>query len=106
VYLASHGARVTSVSNELDAIHEARARRYDCVVVDLGRAPRDRGVTLTRALRAEHAVPIVLIASGTGHSERIDLLDAGADDCVPASCSERELLSRIVATVRRAQRNR
>jgi DNA-binding response OmpR family regulator len=105
-YLTAHGVRVTAVANELAGQLEARSRVYDCVVVDLGPQARDRGVMVTRALRAEHRLPIVLIASGHDVGERIDVLDAGADDCVLASCSERELMSRILASIRRVRRLR
>jgi DNA-binding response OmpR family regulator len=102
LYLTGHGCRV-SVVDEAVSGGETHARRYDCVVIDLGEEACARAVTLTRAVRHEFAQPILVIAPGNNVDERVAVLDAGADDCVSAACSERELLSRILASVRRSR---
>ena len=100
-FLASQGLLVTAVPNIIAGHVEAQSRPYDCVVLDLGDVAD--AVVVTRDLRAECRSPIVFIASTRNLNERIEVLDAGADDCVAHPVSERELLSRILASVRRAR---
>lgn len=96
------GLRVTAVAEGGQGQVEARARRYDCVLLDLGDAWES--AIVLRALRADLSLPIIVIAA-TGHAvERISALDAGADDCVNAPISSRVLCTRIAATVRRIRR--
>lgn len=106
LYLTSQGVRVTTVGDQVASQLDGEAHGYDCIVVDLGSRRSSCAVTLTRTLRGQSDVPIVLISAESGVSERVAALDAGADDCVTASCSDRELLSRILASVRRVRRLR
>jgi DNA-binding response OmpR family regulator len=102
-YLTSRGVRVTSVGNDEVARLEARTGTYDCFVLDLGYRSDD-AVALVRGLRAQTDIPIVLVVATKAVDLRVAVLEAGADDCVAVPFGERELLSRIQASVRRARR--
>ncbi len=99
--LTAQGLRVTAVRGVSVGQVEARRCHYDCLVLELGAA--FDAISTTRALREESSTPIVVIASTTDVAERVSALDAGADACIAPSMAERELLLRIVASVRRAR---
>jgi DNA-binding response OmpR family regulator len=100
-FLAAQGMRVTEVADAAAGQLEARARTYDCLVLDLGRGAD--APAIMRLLRIQCAAPIVFIAASKDVTERVNALDAGADDCVSHPFSERELMTRILASVRRAR---
>ena len=75
---------------------------YCCIVLDLG-LPRLDGLTVLRRLRAEEVLTPVLILTARGAwMERVEGIDAGADDYLPKPFQIEELLARVGALVRRA----
>lgn len=75
---------------------------YCCVVLDLG-LPRLDGLTVLRRLRAEEVLTPVLILTARGAwMERVEGIDAGADDYLPKPFQVEELVARVGALVRRA----
>src|SRR5436305_8640678 len=79
-----------------------QTEQYDAAILDLG-LPRMDGVTIRRRCRAEsNAVPIlVLTARGSWH-EKVEGIDAGADDYVVKPFQMEEVLARVRALIRRA----
>jgi two-component system OmpR family response regulator len=67
-----------------------------------GLSVSDDGLTLCRQLRAETAMPIILLTALSGDTDRIVGLELGADDYVTKPFNPRELLARIRALIRRA----
>jgi len=76
---------------------------YDLVLLDLGLPKRD-GMSVLRALRArKDRTPVLIATARDAVSQRIEGLDAGADDYVLKPFELDELLARIRALIRRAQ---
>ncbi|HJV68796.1 two-component system response regulator KdpE [Ideonella sp.] len=79
---------------------EAGTRRPDFVVLDLG-LPDGDGVDLIRDLRTWSDVPILVLSARTSEDDKIEALDAGADDYLVKPFSAGELLARVRAHLRR-----
>jgi len=79
---------------------EAGTRRPDLVVLDLG-LPDGNGVDLIRDLRTWSDVPILVLSARTQEEDKIEALDAGADDYLVKPFSAGELLARVRAHLRR-----
>jgi DNA-binding response OmpR family regulator len=78
-----------------------RTEKFDAVLLDLG-LPRLDGLTLLRALRSRHeALPVLIITARDAVSDRVQGLDAGADDYVVKPFALDELAARIRAVLRR-----
>ncbi|MFD8707397.1 response regulator [Kitasatospora sp. NPDC059648] len=94
---------------EVDAAHDgasalelAAARHPDVVVLDLGLPDMD-GVEVIRGLRGWTRVPIIVLSARHASDEKVEALDAGADDYVTKPFGMDELLARMRAAVRRAE---
>jgi two-component system KDP operon response regulator KdpE len=82
------------------ALREARSSRPDVVVLDLGLPDMD-GVDVIRQLRSWTPVPILVLSGRATSHDKVDALDAGADDYVTKPFSLDELLARLRAVTRR-----
>lgn len=71
----------------------------DVMVLDLG-LPDGEGLTLVRAVRAQSSLPIVVVSARHQELQKIELLDAGADDYLTKPFSVGELLARIRVSLR------
>lgn len=79
-----------------------RSQRYDLLLLDLG-LPRRDGLSVLRALRARRdRTPVLVATARDSVQQRIEGLDAGADDYVLKPYDVNELLARIRALLRRA----
>jgi two-component system KDP operon response regulator KdpE len=94
---------------EVDAAHDgatalqlAATRHPDVVVLDLGLPDMD-GVEVIRGLRGWTRVPILVLSARHTSDEKVEALDAGADDYVTKPFGMDELLARLRAAVRRAE---
>ncbi|MEU6405614.1 response regulator [Streptomyces sp. NPDC046985] len=94
---------------EVDAAHDGRtaldlaaSRHPDVVVLDLGLPDLD-GVEVIRGLRGWTRVPILVLSARHSSDEKVQALDAGADDYVTKPFGMDELLARLRAAVRRAE---
>ena len=99
-YLEHAGFRVTTADNGPDALAIARTRRPDLVVLDLG-LPRMDGLDVTRALRKQSNVPIIMLTARVDESDKLVGLEIGADDYVTKPFSPKELVARVRAVFRR-----
>ena len=95
------------VAYEADSIKrgliEAGTRKPDLVVLDLG-LPDGNGVDLIRDLRAWSDIPVIVLSARIGEADKIDALDAGADDYLTKPFGAGELLARVRAQLRRRAR--
>jgi two-component system KDP operon response regulator KdpE len=82
------------------ALREAASWRPDLVVLDLG-LPDIDGVEVIHGLRGWTAAPIVVLSGRSGSKDKVEALDAGADDYVTKPFGIDELLARIRAVTRR-----
>ncbi|GAA3058577.1 response regulator [Kitasatospora albolonga] len=94
---------------EVDAAHDgasalelAAAKHPDVVLLDLG-LPDMEGVEVIRGLRGWTRVPIIVLSARHASDEKVEALDAGADDYVTKPFGMDELLARMRAAVRRAE---
>ena len=101
-YLEHAGFAVLTAANGPDALRVARSQRPDLIVLDLGLPGRD-GLDVTRDLRRESGVPIVMLSARTDEADKLVGLELGADDYVTKPFSARELVARVRAVLRRAQ---
>jgi two-component system OmpR family response regulator len=74
--------------------------RIELVVLDVG-LPETNGFEVLRLLRAESAVPVLMLTARGDDVDRIVGLELGADDYLPKPCNPRELSARIRAILRR-----
>jgi two-component system KDP operon response regulator KdpE len=95
--------RVVEAENATRGVLEARSRRPDLAIVDLGLPDKD-GQTVIRLIREFSPVPIIVLSARTMEHDKISALDAGADDYVAKPFSAPELLARVRASFRRAAR--
>jgi two-component system KDP operon response regulator KdpE len=98
--LRSRGYDVEAAGTASDALDALRVRPPDLVVLDLGLPDLD-GVEVCRRVRAESAVPIVILSARGGEADKVTALDLGADDYVTKPFSPEELLARIRVALRR-----
>ena len=106
-YFSREGFLVSQVFDGEEAVVVA-AEGFDVIVVDV-MMPRMDGLETLRALRrAEHAArdtPIIMLTAKGEEVDRIVGLEMGADDYLPKPCNPRELLARVKAVLRRAERS-
>lgn len=92
---------VDSVDNGMDALEFASSNEYDGLVLDIMMPGMD-GVTLLQKLRSNGiTTPALFLTARTEIHQRIEGLDAGADDYLPKPFSTQELLARVRAMLRR-----
>jgi two-component system alkaline phosphatase synthesis response regulator PhoP len=99
-YLQRAGYRVSTAGNGVDALAAARIERPDLVVLDLG-LPRIDGLDVTRRLRQDSPVPIIMLTARVDESDKLVGLELGADDYITKPFSPKELVARVRAVLRR-----
>ena len=105
-YLEKAGYTATRVSSGRDALDAVRAKAPDLIVLDV-MLPHVDGLEVCRLLRAnDHtaSIPIIMLTARAEESERIVGLEMGADDYLAKPFSPNELVARVRALLRRAQR--
>jgi two-component system KDP operon response regulator KdpE len=100
INLTARQYEVLTAADGAQALASARADRPDIVVLDLG-LPDIDGVEVIADLRTWSPVPIVVLSGRVDSHDKVDALDAGADDYVTKPFSVDELLARIRAVTRR-----
>ena len=98
--LESEGWSVHESETLKQGLVEAGTRKPDVVIVDLG-LPDGDGVDLIRDLRTWSGVPVIVLSARSDESDKVEALDAGADDYLTKPFGVAELLARVRATVRR-----
>ncbi|QAY70275.1 response regulator [Xylanimonas protaetiae] len=100
INLKAHGWDVTVAHNGTEALDAASSARHDVVVLDLG-LPDIAGLDVIEGIRGWSHVPIVVLSARQLGEDKVDALDAGADDYVTKPFAMNELLARLRAAVRR-----
>lgn len=97
------GWEVTTANDGIEALARLSAMRPDAVIMDV-MMPRLDGLEATRSLRASgNDVPILVLTARDAVGDRVDGLDAGADDYMAKPFSFEELQARLRALTRRAR---
>jgi two-component system KDP operon response regulator KdpE len=99
--LKARGYVVDLASTGEQALSLAASHLPDVVILDLG-LPGIGGLEVIRGLRGWSEVPIIVLSARTAQAEKVDALDAGADDYVTKPFGMDELLARLRAALRRA----
>jgi DNA-binding response OmpR family regulator len=100
--LEAEGYRVVEAADGREALERFRGDRPDLVLLDL-MLPELSGVEVTRIIRAESGVPIVMLTAKDAEVDKVVGLELGADDYVTKPFSLRELAARIRALFRRSE---
>ena len=98
--LKAHDYRFLTAANGESAILTAASHNPDIILLDLGLPDLD-GVEVIRRVRSWSNVPIIVISARSEDTDKIDALDAGADDYLTKPFSVEELLARLRVTQRR-----
>jgi len=99
-YLTKQGMSVKTARDGKEMDERLESEVPDLVVMDL-MMPGEDGLSLTRRIKAERNVPVIMLSARGEDIDRIVGLEVGADDYLPKPFNPRELLARIRAVLRR-----
>jgi two-component system KDP operon response regulator KdpE len=100
VTLTGHSYEVDDVRNGEAALEKLREQRFDLVLLDMN-MPGIGGLETCRAIRGHSEVAIIMLTVRDTETDKVEALDAGADDYVTKPFNPPELLARIRAALRR-----
>src|SRR5437773_12571624 len=100
--LIAQGYEVADERNGEEAVEKLHDEKPDLVILDVN-MPRMNGLETCRAIRTTSDIPIIMLTVRDAESDKIEALDAGADDYVTKPFSSPELLARIRAALRRSR---
>ena len=98
--LEDDGCRVEEAATAAEGLERAGALKPALIMLDLGLPDRD-GVDFIRDLRTWSAVPVIVLSARSAEAEKIEALDAGADDYLAKPFGVGELVARVRAVLRR-----
>ena len=98
------GCAVSEAETMAGGLIEAGLQKPDLLILDLG-LPDGNGIDLIRDLRGWSEVPVLILSARTQENDKIDALDAGADDYLTKPFSVGELRARVRALLRRRLRS-
>ena len=101
INLSVRGYEVITAPTGAAALHAAAEHRPDVVILDLG-LPDMSGIEVLEGLRGWLSAPVIVLSARTDSSDKVEALDAGADDYVTKPFGMDEFLARLRAAVRRA----
>ena len=99
-YLERAGFRVLPASNGRTALAQAHSEKPDLIILDLG-LPEVDGLDVTRTLRKDSNVPILMLTARSDETDKLIGLELGADDYITKPFSPRELVARVRVAFRR-----
>src|SRR5687768_13785589 len=99
-YLGEAGFRVSTTASGLEAEKLVRHGAFDAVILDL-MLPDTDGLDLCKRIRAQSAIPLLMLTARGDPLDRVVGLELGADDYLPKPFEPRELLARLRAILRR-----
>ena len=100
-YLEHAGFGVVTARDGREALQAVRQHRPDLVVLDLG-LPEVDGLDVTRTIRRDSNLPVVMLTARDDEVDKLLGLELGADDYLTKPFSPRELVARVKAVLRRA----
>ena len=100
--LKTHDYKYLAAENGSSAILEASSHNPDIVLLDLG-LPDMEGVEVIKKIRTWSNMPIIVISARSEDTDKIEALDAGADDYITKPFDMEEVLARIESNLRRVQ---
>ena len=100
INLSVRGYEVFTAATGVEALTVAAEHKPDVVVLDLG-LPDMSGIEVLEGLRGWLTAPVIVLSARTDSSDKVEALDAGADDYVTKPFGMDEFLARLRAAVRR-----
>ena len=101
ISLSAHGYEVEEARNGQEAVSMAAAGKPELVILDLGLPDMD-GKEVVRRIREWSQVPIIVLSAREQEQEKVDALDAGADDYITKPFGVGELMARMRVSIRRS----
>lgn len=101
VSLGAHGYDIEEVQTGQDGVYQVASFKPDLIILDLG-LPDIDGKEVVRRIREWSGTPIVILSARDQEREKVEALDAGADDYVTKPFGVSELLARIRVAIRRS----
>lgn len=102
-YLTQESFRVVTANNGQEALYVARHEKPDLILLDV-MMPEMGGYDFMRAYQREQDTPIIFLTAKLEESDKVLGLELGADDYITKPFSMRELVARIRAVLRRAEK--
>nr|WP_208096723.1 response regulator [Paenarthrobacter sp. MSM-2-10-13] len=100
ITLKGQGYAVVTAADGQSALHSAAQKPVSVIILDLGLPDMD-GTAVISALREWSSVPILVLSARHGSSDKVQALDAGADDYITKPFGLDELLARLRVLLRR-----
>ena len=100
-FFEQNGHTLHCVRNGTEGLKRAVEQQYDLVILDV-MLPGLNGFTLLNQLRRRREIPVIMLTARTAPQDRVQGLEAGADDYLPKPFDPDELLARVRAVLRRA----
>jgi two-component system KDP operon response regulator KdpE len=97
--LEAHGYQIKEATTAQEGLQMVAMARPDCIILDLG-LPDMEGLDALKKLREWSQTPVIVLSVRNSEQDKIDLLDAGANDYIAKPFSMGELLARLRATLR------
>ncbi len=98
--LEARGFEVYTATNGLEALALFNTQAIDLVILDI-MMPNMDGIETCRRMRTTSIIPIIILTALGEETDRVQALDAGADDCLTKPFGVEELLARVRAALRR-----
>ena len=99
-YLSSNGFRVSNAANASEARKKVENLEFDLLIVDV-MMPGETGINFTKSVRKLKDIPILMLTALANIDNRIEGLEAGADDYLSKPFEPRELVLRINSILKR-----
>src|SRR5512147_3222328 len=103
-YLEHAGFTVLSAADGKTALAVVRSAQPDLIVLDLG-LPQIDGLDVTRSIRKDSNVPIIMLTARSEETDKLIGLELGADDYMTKPFSPKELVARVRTVLRRTDRS-
>ena len=101
-YLIKEGFIVSTASGAEEARKKIQLLKFDLIILDI-MMPGDDGLTLTKEIRDNSDIPIILLTARSGTDSKIEGLEIGADDYLTKPFNPKELLLRILSILKRSK---
>ena len=102
IYLISDGFQVLKAYSAKEGLRILEEKKIDLVLLDVMMPDMD-GIDVIQKIRTWSVAPIIVISARSDDQDKVDALDAGADDYLTKPFSVEELLARVRSTLRRLQ---
>ena len=101
-YLIKEGFIVSTASGAEEARKKIQLLKFDLIILDI-MMPGDDGFTLTKEIRDNSEIPIILLTAKSGTDSKIEGLEIGADDYLTKPFNPKELLLRVLSILKRSK---